>query len=64
MDKDYLTISVAAVGWICLICASFSLLTGCAEIEGAGFTNTGRPAQKVICREISPMLIKCEDVKE
>jgi len=64
VDKDYLTISVAAIGWICLLCASFSLLTGCAQIEGAGFVNGRGPQKDVICKETRPNLIKCEDVKD
>jgi hypothetical protein len=28
MDKDYMMIGFAAVGWICLLSVSFSLLTG------------------------------------
>jgi hypothetical protein len=64
VDKDYFTISIAAVGWICLLCVSFSLLTGCAEIEGDGFVNGRGPQKAVVCKEIRPSFIKCEDIKE
>jgi hypothetical protein len=64
MDKDYMMIGMAAVGWICLLSVSFSLLTGCAQIEGDGFVNGRGPQKAVNCKEIRPNLIKCEDVKE
>jgi len=52
VDKDYITISIAAIGWICLLCASFSLLTGCAQMDGDGFANGRGPQKDVICKEI------------
>jgi hypothetical protein len=63
VDKDYFTISIAAIGWTCLICASFSLLTGCSRIEGDGFVNDSRVQGGVICNEIRPNFTKCEDMK-
>jgi hypothetical protein len=35
-----------------------ALLTGCA-VEGDGFTNTGRQAKPVVCREIRPGYTQC-----
>ena len=64
VDKDYITISIAAIGWICLLCASFSLLTGCVQMDGDGFVNGRGPQKAIICKEIRPSFIKCEDVKE
>jgi hypothetical protein len=64
VDKDYITISIAAIGWICLLCASFSLLTGCVQMDGDGFVNGRGPQKDVICKEIRPSFIKCEDVKD
>lgn len=64
MDKDYMMIGFAAVGWICLLSVSFSLLTGCSRIEGDGFVNGRGPQKAVICKEIRPNYTKCEDVKE
>ncbi len=64
MDRDYMVIGFAAVGWICLLSVSFSLLTGCVRIEGDGFVNGRGPQKAVICKEIRPSFIKCEDVKE
>jgi hypothetical protein len=34
------------------------LLNGCA-VEGAGFTNNGRHAKPVVCREIRPGYTQC-----
>lgn len=34
------------------------LLSGCA-VEGAGFTNHGRQAKPVVCREVKPGYTKC-----
>ena len=64
MDRDYVRIAVVTVGWICLLTMSFSMLTGCVQIEGDGFVNGRGPQPAVICKEIRPNLIKCEDVKE
>jgi hypothetical protein len=64
VDKDYFTISVAAIGWICLLCVSFSLLTGCVQMDGDGFVNGRGPQKAVICKKISPSFIKCEDVED
>lgn len=64
MDRDYVRIAVVTVGWICLLTMSFSMLTGCVQFEGDGFVNGRGPQKAVICKEIRPNLIKCEDVKE
>lgn len=64
MDRDYVTIGIAAIGWICLLTVSVSMLTGCAEIEGAGFVNGRGPQKPIICKQIRPNYTKCEDVKE
>lgn len=34
------------------------LLSGCA-VEGAGFTNQGRHAKPVVCREVHPGYTQC-----
>lgn len=34
------------------------LLTGCA-VEGAGFENSGRRGQPVVCKEIRPGFTQC-----
>lgn len=64
MDRDYVRIAAVAIGWICLLTMSFSMLTGCVQIEGDGFVNGRGPQKAVICKEIRPSFIKCEDVKE
>lgn len=38
------------------------LLTGCAEIEGAGFSNNGRRTKPVVCREIRLGYTQCRSV--
>lgn len=38
------------------------LLTGCAEIEGAGFSNNRRHTKPVVCREIRPGYTQCRSV--
>jgi hypothetical protein len=35
-----------------------ALLTGCS-VEGAGFTNNGRHAKPVVCREVRPGYTQC-----
>lgn len=64
VDKDYVRIGIAAVGWLCLISMCLSVLTGCVRFEGDGFVNGRGPQNAVICKEISPSFIKCEDVKD
>ena len=38
------------------------LLTGCAQIEGAGFSNTQQHTRPVVCREIRPGYTQCRSV--
>lgn len=38
------------------------LLTGCAEIEGAGFSNNGKHTGPVVCRETRPGYTQCRSV--
>ena len=64
MDRDYMMIGVAAVGWICFFSVSVSMLTGCAEIEGDGFVNGRGPQKPAICKEIRPNFTKCKTIEE
>jgi hypothetical protein len=38
-----------------------ALLTGCS-VEGAGFENSGRLRQKVVCKQVRPNYTECRNV--
>ena len=38
-----------------------ALLTGCS-VEGAGFENSGRLRQKVVCKQTRPNFTECRNV--
>ena len=37
-----------------------ALLAGCS-VEGAGFTNSGKPVKPVVCKEVYPGYMRCKN---
>jgi len=59
MEKDLRLYTFAATSWIVLLCATLGILTGCSQIEGAGFSNNGEPHKQVICKKITNTYTRC-----
>lgn len=59
MTRDFVRFLLAAVAWTAVLFALAAAFTGCAQIEGDGFTNTGRPKGPVKCEEVAARHIKC-----
>lgn len=58
MTQEFVRFLIAAALWTAALFTLAAVLTGC-NVEGAGFTNTGRQKSPVKCEEVAARHVKC-----
>lgn len=60
MTKELFGFLGKAALWVAALFVFAAIFSGCSTgIEGAGFTNQGRHAKPVVCREVRPGYTRC-----
>lgn len=54
--------TAGALVLVAFLLVAYALLSGCASIEGSGFTNSGAYQRPVTCKEVKPRLVQCRSI--